>query len=122
MWSERIIKLAWERGSIPGMISRKPSLFPFTKKGTEKSVVTDTVSLVGCTLSKKMQELVESYLGEEQFGLRNTRVCQDNMLTLRRLSEKFLGAEPEFARGGINCSACYHFFIHCGTLNNLFHI
>ncbi|MBJ5510277.1 hypothetical protein JGG51_24135, partial [Salmonella enterica subsp. enterica serovar Meleagridis] len=40
-------------------------------------------------LSKKIQRLVESQLGEEQCGFRGSRGCQDNIFILRQLSEKF---------------------------------
>ena len=95
-WLYDIIDLAWETGKVPDDWT-KGVIVPIYKKGDKKvcgnyrgiSLLSVPGKIYAGVLEKKLRNIVEGKLDEGQCGFRPLRGCQDQIFSLRQISEKY---------------------------------
>ena len=94
-WLHSIIDMAWETGKVPSDWA-KAVIVPIYKKGDRKecsnyrgiSLLSVPGKVYAGILEKKLRNIVETQLDDSQCGFRPLRGCQDQIFSLRQISEK----------------------------------
>lgn len=95
-WLYDIIELAWETGKVPDDWA-KAVIVPIYKKGDKKdcgnyrgiSLLSVPGKIYAGVLERKLRSIVEKQLDDSQCGFRPLRGCQDQIFSLRQISEKY---------------------------------
>jgi len=95
MWVHRLVNAAWKSGTVPEDWS-SAIIAPIHKKGSTKdcnnyrgiSLLSIVGKLYASIIERRVRELVEPLLDENQCGFRPMRGCQDQIFCMRQIIEK----------------------------------
>ena len=113
-WLHRIIERSWAEGQIPEDWN-KAIIAPIYKKGNKTecgnfrgiSLLSVPGKIYASILEKRIREIVECQLGEEQAGFRPNRGCQDQIFSLRQIIEKSWEHNKNLYLGFIDLEKAY---------------
>lgn len=95
LWVHRIVNIAWKSGNVPLEWS-SAIIAPIHKKGSAKdcnnyrgiSLLSIVGKLYASIIERRVREIVEPLLDENQCGFRPMRGCQDQIFCMRQIIEK----------------------------------
>lgn len=95
-WLHRILNLAWRSGKVPSDWS-SAIIAPIYKKGNAKdcnnyrgiSLLSIVGKLYATIIEKRVRDIVEDSLDENQCGFRPARGCRDQIFSMRQIIEKY---------------------------------
>ena len=113
-WLHRIIQKAWEEGKIPEDWN-KAIIVPIYKKGNRMecsnyrgiSLLSVPGKVYASIIEKRIRNLTEGKLGENQAGFRPNRGCQDQIFALRQIIEKSWEYNKDLYLGFVDLEKAY---------------
>ena len=113
-WLHCIMQKAWEEGRIPDDWN-KAIIVPIYKKGNRMdcsnyrgiSLLSVPGKVYASIIEKRIRQLTEGKLGENQAGFRRNRGCQDQIFALRQIIEKSWEYNKDLYLGFVDLEKAY---------------